>query len=253
LEIQATDSTKRFSNRVTDYSRYRPSYPDDSIEWIFQQIPLDSSSQIADIGAGTGIFTELIASKGVPVVAVEPNDAMRLESDRRLGELANYRSVAASAEQTTLPDDSVDLITAAQAFHWFDLSKTKAEFDRILHRNGKIVLIWNRRDKKGSEFLSKYEEVLSKNISEYNTVNHANASDAVIEGFLGSKMSKAEFPSHQMFNLNGLKGRLLSSSYCPVEGQPGHIGLMDDITGLYEKYSSQDGVRFDYCTQVYMN
>ncbi len=253
MGVDTANSTKRFSDRVSNYSRYRPGYPVQAIEWVFQNAPLNSNSKVADVGSGTGIFTEELINKGVSVVAVEPNDAMRLESDKRLGDKSNYSSEAGTAEHTKLEADSIDLVTAAQAFHWFDLEKTKSEFARILKSNGKVLLIWNRRDNAGSEFLAEYEHLLSTRIPEYNKVTHANSTDAVIADFLGENMTTADFPSHQVFDLDGLKGRLQSSSYCPAEGKSGHTELMDAITNLYDKYSSDQGVQFDYCTQIYMS
>lgn len=247
-----TDSTTRFTDRVSDYSRYRPGYSVDSIEWIVENVPLSTTSNVADIGSGTGIFTEALVQKGCSVIAVEPNDAMRSESDARLQKFNHYSSVAGSAENTTLNSDTVDLVTAAQAFHWFNLKKTKQEFNRILKSNGRILLIWNRRDNTGSEFLSEYEKMLSSFIPEYKNVSHANATDDVISDFLGADMTTAEFSNHQYFNLQGVKGRLLSSSYCPAEGKSGHVELMDELKRLYDKYSNEQGVRFDYCTQVYL-
>jgi len=245
------DSKNRFSNRVSDYSRYRPSYPQAVIDFVFEQHSFKAQPCIADIGAGTGLFTKLLLSKGVPVVAVEPNDAMRSESDENLSQFDNYTSTAGSAEQTLLPDNSVDLITAAQAFHWFKFSETKAEFARILKPEGRIVLVWNRRDSSSSKFLSEYETLLKSGIPEYNQVSHSNASDELIEEFLGPGLTKTVFANYQEFDLDGLKGRLLSSSYCPAKGVRGHDELMLALESLYHSYATQTGVRFDYSTQVY--
>jgi ubiquinone/menaquinone biosynthesis C-methylase UbiE len=249
--ISKSDATLRFSNRVDDYSKYRPGYPQEAINYLFDGMELDSQSTIADVGAGTGIFTELLLSSEAQVVAIEPNEAMRAASDQRLNTFSNYKSLAGTAEITTLADASVDLLTAAQAFHWFSIEKSKQEFQRILKPNGQISLIWNRRICTHSEFLEHYEFLLKSRIPEYNRVNHSNASDEVIRGFLGQNMSKAEFTNSQSFNLEGLKGRLLSSSYCPPVGEAGHTELMVELENLYEKHSTNGRVKFDYLTQVY--
>ena len=246
-----TDSRERFTERVRDYSLYRPSYPTEAINYLFKEIPVNTNPIFADIGAGTGLFTELILANRSPVVAVEPNSAMRAESDKRLDCYANYSSVSGSAEKTGLNDKSVDVITAAQAFHWFHLAKAKPEFRRILKPGGNIVLVWNRRDCSGSEFLLQYETLLGSMIAEYNKVNHARASDGVIEEFLGSGMVKAEFSHYQDFDLCGFKGRLQSSSYCPMKGAEGYLELMTAMDELYHTHATECGVRFDYCTQIY--
>jgi len=246
-----TDSKQRFSNRVDDYTRYRPGYPPEALQFILDQSNLNANSTVADIGAGTGIFTALLLTSGASVIAVEPNEAMRSAADRHLQSYKNYTSVAGSAEQTGLADQSVDLITAAQAFHWFDYAEAQKEFVRILKPAGKSVLIWNRRDG-SSAFMQQYDALLKDRLPEYNKVNHANATDERIGEFLGNQMRKVEFPSDQSFDLNGLKGRLMSSSYCPAVGTEGHDELMIDIEKLYTEYSTESGVQFDYSTQVYI-
>jgi len=247
-----TDSKQRFSNRVDDYTRYRPGYPPEALQFIRDQSNLNTNSTVADIGAGTGIFTALLLNSGASVIAVEPNEAMRSAADRHLQSYQNYSSVAGSAEQTGLADQSVDLITAAQAFHWFDFAEAKKEFVRVLKPAGKSVLIWNRRDS-SSAFMQHYDALLKDRLPEYNKVNHTNATDERIGEFLGNKMRKVEFPSDQSFDLNGLKGRLMSSSYCPAPGTEGHDELMIEIEKLYSKYSTDTGVQFDYSTQVYIS
>jgi len=248
----SSDPTKRFSDRVENYSRYRPGYPEEALQYIFDQTKINTESTVADIGAGTGIFTGLLLKSGSSVVAVEPNEAMRSAADKLLHTHSSYSSLAGTAEATGLNDQSVDLITAAQAFHWFKLTETKAEFKRILRPHGRIVLIWNRRSQSDSEFMQQYAALLESRLPEYNKVNHANATDERIGDFLGSQMRTAEFPSYQRFDLAGLKGRLLSSSYCPSIGSPGHDELMTEIDKLYVKFSKEWGVQFDYRTQVYV-
>ena len=246
------DSKKRFSNRVDDYTRYRPGYPPEALQYIYDQSNLNVNATVADIGAGTGIFTESLLKGGANVIAVEPNEAMRSAADKLLQSQKKYSSVSGSAEQTGLADQSVDLITAAQAFHWFSFAEAKKEFTRILKPTGKTVLIWNRRDSSESAFMQHYDALLTERLPEYSKVNHANATDECIGEFLGNGMQKVAFPSDQSFDLSGLKGRLMSSSYCPARGTDGHDELMTEVENLYQKYSTDSGVQFDYSTQVYM-
>ena len=248
----SADPKKRFSGRVENYSLYRPGYPAEAMQYIFDRTKINSQSSVADIGAGTGIFTELLLSSGSGVIAVEPNESMRLAADNILQGNNNYSSIAGSAEATGLASHSIDLITAAQAFHWFKLAEAKTEFNRILKPQGKIVLIWNRRDEGRSAFMRQYASLLQSRLPEYNKVNHANATDERIGDFLGANMQKAEFPSYQRFDLVGLKGRLLSSSYCPAVGADSHEEIMAELEILYEQHASETGVQFDYITQVYL-
>lgn len=124
MEANKKDPTRRFSDRVKDYSRYRPGYPAEVFESLTADLNLDSHSIIADIGAGTGLLTEKLLSTTAHVVAVEPNQEMRAACDQRLTVQPKYSSTAGTAEDTGLAGHSVDLITAAQAFHWFSLKES---------------------------------------------------------------------------------------------------------------------------------
>ena len=139
------DATERFSNRVQDYARYRPHYPAAVIGSLQTNCQLLETSVIADVGSGTGILTELFLRHGNPVLAVEPNRQMREAGERLLEGYPHFQSIAGRAEATTLPEQSVDFVTAGQAFHWFDRKKAKAEFSRILKARGWVVLAWNER------------------------------------------------------------------------------------------------------------
>jgi len=140
------DSKEWFGNRVENYVKFRPSYPTDAVDCIIQQTGVNDQSVIADLGSGTGKFTRLLLEHGLSVLAVEPNDNMREASEKELSEFAGFCSVSASAENTMLADNSVDLITVAQAFHWFDQDACKSEWLRILRPNGYVALVWNRRE-----------------------------------------------------------------------------------------------------------
>jgi len=244
----SADPKKRFSDRVENYSLYRPGYPAEALQYIFEYTKINAKS----IGAGTGIFTNLLLKSDSSVVAVEPNESMRAAADEVLHGNSNYSSIAGSAEATGLSDQSVDLITAAQAFHWFNLAEAKIEFNRILKPHGNTVLIWNRRNEGNSDFMQQYAALLESRLPEYNKVNHANATDERIGDFLGAGMQKAEFPSYQRFDLAGVKGRLLSSSYCPAAGTAGHDEIMAELEKLYGQHAGESGVQFDYSTQVYL-
>ena len=150
------DPTQRFSNRVENYRRYRPGYPPAILDLLAAKCGLSQTSVAADVGSGTGILTKLLLKSGGRIFGVEPNPEMRAAGERDLNHHLNFTSVAGTAEATTLPDHSVDLITAGQAFHWFDRDKTRAEFLRILRPGGWVVLIWNDRNISDRPFFRAY-------------------------------------------------------------------------------------------------
>ncbi len=248
----AGNTTTRFSDRVRDYSSYRPGYPAAAIDCIVETCDLQAASVVADIGSGTGIFTRQLLQEDLQVIAVEPNRKMREASDLALGDYQNYHSLDATAEATTLETGSVDLITAAQAFHWFDLRAAKAEFMRILRPQGNTCLIWNRRNAAGSAFLADYEAMLQSMLPEYARVSHARASDDVVRQFLGAETEIHQFDNVQKFDLQGLKGRLMSSSYCPAPDTDGHQPVMQALSRLFDRYNENGSVAFSYITQVYV-
>ncbi|MCH5598140.1 class I SAM-dependent methyltransferase [Niabella ginsengisoli] len=189
-----TDSKQRFSNRVADYIKYRPKYPAEVIDILEKEIGLKQESIVADIGAGTGFLTELFLKNGNATYAIEPNEAMREACNEIYGSYQNLTIVSGSAEDSGLPNNSIDIIIAGQAFHWFDQVNTKKEFERILKPNGHIVLIWNAR-KDELPFTGGYENILSSNIPEYKALDHRNVDDAAITTFfIPKKMKKKLFP-----------------------------------------------------------
>lgn len=244
------DNTKRFSDRVEDYIRYRPNYPEKIVKILEEKISLDKNKTIADIGSGTGISSKLFLKNGCKVIGVEPNKEMREAAQQLLSGFANFKSVNGAAEKTNLPDESVDVIFCGQAFHWFDKEKSKIEFGRILKKNGNIVLVWNSRSDK-SAFQNEYEKILFDNIEEYKSVNHRNIKDEEISNFFSpKKMHKTCLDNNQFLDLEGLKGRLLSSSYCPKSGKQ-HDRLMRRIEDVYQKYQVNNVIEFEYETQIF--
>ena len=243
-------NTYRFSNRVEDYIKYRPHYPPDMIKLIEEKLGLTQKTVIADIGSGTGISALQFLENGNQVFAVEPNKAMRRAAEGILSGYANFNSLDGTAETTGLSDGSIDLIFCGQSFHWFDKDKAKIEFQRILKRNGYIVLVWNQRDVH-SQFQMEYEEILKHGIQAYVDVNHRDISPAVIQSFFDPGPLQWKYlKNHQYLDLNGLKGRLLSSSYCPKSGDE-FEQLMQNIENLFHKFAKEGAIRFEYETRMY--
>lgn len=252
-EGQTVDSKGRFSNRVDTYVKCRPSYPRELIDYLYGEVGFNADSEIADIGAGTGIFTKLLLERGSRVNAVEPNSGMRDALLRELAGHSNLRVMTGSAEATGLPDGSVDFIVSAQAFHWFDRAAAKGEFRRILRPGGLVALIWNTRPTKGTPFLEAYEQLLHRYGTDYGQVNHRNLSeDDLIAFFRPGTMRKSVFANPIAYDYEGLRGRMQSSSYIPVPGDPNHEPLMAEFRDLFAR-SEQDGqVVVAYETEVYI-
>lgn len=245
------DPKERFSDRVGDYARWRPGYPVEVVRLLEREAGiLPARTRVCDVGAGTGISAELFLREGYAVTAVEPNDAMRREMERRLSESPRLRAVRGAAEATTLPDASVDLVVAAQAFHWFDRERARAEWRRILSPGGLVALVWNDR-RVDTPFLRAYEEALLRWGTDYAKVRHQSVDDAAVAAFFRGPHEKRRVPSHQDFDLEGLLGRARSSSYVPQPGEAGHDELFGALERLFDGHAEGGTVRFAYDTILY--
>ncbi len=246
-------STERFSTRVEDYIKYRPSYPPGLLELLRVRCGLAATATVADIGSGTGILTELLLETGAMVFAVEPNNAMREAAERLLGDYGRFRSVPGTAEATTLPQASVDLVTASQAFHWFDVPKARRELCRVLKPQGWVALIWNERPPDAGAFHDEYDRLLRRHAPDYDRVTRMRADEMKIREFFGRRPQTAVFANQQVFDFTGLQGRLMSSSYAPEPGPPEHEPLIAGLRALFERHSRGGKVVFPYRTLVYFD
>ncbi len=249
--MPAPDATQRFSSRVEKYVRYRPGYPPDVIDLLQQQCGLSAASVVADVASGTGLFTRLVLQSGCKVFGVEPNADMRKAGEEFLATFPNFTSVAGSAELTALPSHTVDLATAAQAAHWFDLKKARQEFVRILKPAGWAVLVWNERCVDTTPFLRDYEELLLTYGTDYKEVRHERTTANIQEFFAPSSFQAREFANHQACDYDGLEGRLLSSSYTPAPDHPNHGPMLKALRRIFDQHQSRGQVSLEYITRVY--
>jgi ubiquinone/menaquinone biosynthesis C-methylase UbiE len=245
--------TARFSDRVENYVRYRPGYPPEVLDLLRAECGLRPSHIVADIASGTGVFTRLLLENGNSVFAVEPNAAMREMGIQQLEALRSNRlvSVAGTAEETTLRSASVDFVTAAQAAHWFDLPRARAEFVRILRREGWCVLIWNERETTTTPFLRDYEQLLLTYGTDYKEVRHERTTAMIHEFFAPALSEERVFSLRQQFDYEGLAGRLWSSSYAPLEGHPSYAPMMQELQRIFRAHHTDDVVEFEYKTRVF--
>lgn len=247
------DTIERFSDRVENYIRYRPGYPPQVVEYLCAEHGLSPDHVVADIGCGTGISSLQFLENGNRVIGVEPNAAMRLAALRLNSDHALFTCVDGTSESIPLPDSSVDLVVAAQAFHWFEPEATRAEFRRILKPGGRIALIWNKRQLDTTPFLVEYEQLLRRYATDYESVRHDRIDAAALTAFFGTAFYNATFPNVQVFDLEGLKGRMLSSSYMPAESSPVFAQMIDDLGSLFAKHAENGRIKVFYDTNVFVS
>jgi SAM-dependent methyltransferase len=245
-------SAARFSSRVGNYARFRPGYPNAVVELLASASALSSESVIADIGSGTGLLSAAFLECGYAVVGVEPNREMRKAGDSLLAKYPRFHSADAKAEATSLPDRSVDLIVAGQAFHWFNVPATRREWIRISRPGGIAALIWNERHVE-SPLMRAVESVVDKYAASM------DADGAIREGgrsriqalFDPCPFRLDEFPNAQHFGLEGLVGRIASCSYVPDEDTPGYAEMADELARIFESFERGGSIPFEYITKVY--
>jgi SAM-dependent methyltransferase len=246
-----TDPTKRFSTRVENYVRFRPGYPDSLLPLLEEQGTLRRDDVVADVGFGTGKLTRLFLGRVNVLYAVEPNDEMR-EAGQRLVADDRCRVVAGRAEKTGLPDASVDLVVAAQAFHWFDIESSLAEMQRILRPGGRVALIWNVRDEARSDFMREYEALLGCHGTDYRNVGAHGVDQATQARLFGLERGLFHrLPNEQRLDREGLIGRVLSASYAPEPGSPGHDTMIAALDDLFQRHENAGEVVLHYRTEVY--
>jgi ubiquinone/menaquinone biosynthesis C-methylase UbiE len=244
-----TEPTQRFSSRADNYSRFRPAYPKEILEILKQQCGLTPASIIADIASGTGIFTGLLLENGNQVFGVEPNAEMRRAGEEYLANFSNFTSIAGTAEDASLSDHSVDLITCAQAAHWFDRDKALCEFQRILKPGGYLVLIWNDRRIDATAFARDYEKLLLNYGTDYAEVKRRD--NASTEFFGSINHVKRVLRNFQDLNYEGLEGRLLSSSYTPQLGHASYAPMKAELRHIFDTHQIGGRVRMEYDTKLY--
>ena len=246
------DPLARFSDRAEDYVKYRPHYSHDVVHALQDACGLKKEHLIADVGCGTGMLAEIFLDSGNTVIGVEPNREMRLAGKKYLSGKPHFSMVEGSAEATTLPPSSVDFVMAGQAFHWFRPVETRAEFARILRPDGWAVLIWHDRNVESTPFLRAYEEFVRQYSTDYENVTHKYLAsyDALEHFFAPNEMRIIRQQNQQRLDFDGLRGRLLSSSYIPKAGGR-HAAMMEDLPRFFAAHAVEDRVTLEYDTKIY--
>jgi SAM-dependent methyltransferase len=237
---------------VADYVRWRPGYPEAVADLLVAEAGLKAGSRVADVGSGTGISSILFLHRGCAVFAVEPNRAMRETAQASLGGDPRFRSVDGRAEATGLPSDSVVLVVVGQAFHWFDPLATRAEFARILVPGGIAALFWNTRLTEETPFLRAYEELLQTHGTDYRAIDHRRVDGAALAAFFApAAYASASYANAQDLDEQGLRGRLLSSSYVPSAEDPRSGPMLSELSRIFATHQREGRVRLEYRTEVH--
>ncbi len=249
--MPASNATSRFSDRVEKYVLYRPGYPPQVLQALQAECGLAPSHVMADIASGTGLWTRILLENGNRVCGVEPNTEMREAGERLLAGFPSFSSVAGTAEATTLADGSIDVVTAAQAAHWFDRERARREFVRILKPGGWLVLLWNERLTDSTPFLRDYEQLLLKYGTDYQDIRHEHTTAAVNEFYDPAPFQGRVFGMRQEFDYAGVEGRLLSSSYAPGPEHPQYAPMLRELRRIFGISSVEGRVTFEYKTRLY--
>lgn len=250
--ILTANSANRFTKIVKYYALYRPDYPNEVLNLLKVKCGLTPATVIADVGSGTGILTRQLLDLGNKVFGVEPNDSMRIQAEKFLTNYSKFISVKGTAEATTLPAQSIDLITVGTAFHWFDPEKTKREFQRILVDNRWVVLIFNVRDVAASDLVKDYEALLLTYSHDYKNSAAQKFDNSVTTNFFQPhQMLTGSFNHQQNLNWEAFKGRLLSTSYCPNVNDPHYPEMLAELKRIFNLHQVGGSVAFKYLTKVY--
>lgn len=245
--------TQRFSNRAKLYSKARPGYPEEALDFILVQCHLDKGSLVADIGAGTGISSRALAEHGLLVTAVEPNEAMLDEAIAHEEFRSKITFIRATGEVTTLPDKHFDALVCAQAFHWLNPERALAEFSRVLKPGGWVVLMWNERDE-SDPFTREYGDLLRTLPDTSNVeVQRGSAGQALLVSDLFKEKSKHCFSNQQTLDLDLFFGRAFSASYAPDPDSPEAYAFERKLRQVFDKYADAKGtVKMMYTCSIYV-
>ncbi|CAN5608001.1 class I SAM-dependent methyltransferase [soil metagenome] len=245
------DSVSRFTTRVENYAKFRPVYPRDVIDLLKADCGLTEASLVADVGSGTGILSEMFLINGNTVFGIEPNAQMRASAENLLSRYQQFRSIAGAAEATSLDSDSIDFVTAAQAFHWFDRTGARGEFARILKPKGWVALIWNERRLDSTPFLRAYEQLLLQYGTDYRTVRHEKTTGQIADFFAPQGFRCESFDNIQTFDFESLMGRVFSASYTPEPDHPSFEPMLASLREVFVEHQQGGTIAFEYDTKVY--
>ncbi|MBS1724354.1 MAG: class I SAM-dependent methyltransferase [Armatimonadetes bacterium] len=244
------DSKELFSDRVDVYASARPSYAEEAVRWLAETCGIGPSTVVADFGCGTGIFAEQLLRLGASVFGIEPNAPMRDEAARSLG--SGFTPIVGSAERSSIADGAVDLVTAAQSFHWFDPLAARTEFLRVLRPPGWVALLWNVRQSDGGGAADAYDAVLQEWAPEYRGSGHGQGEAELKDFFHPAKYVKKEFANDHALDWTTYRDRAYSASYFPRVGTSARTSATEALKGVFDRHQHDDKVVMAYTTEVYV-
>lgn len=251
ISVKKKDSTKEFDGIAGVYAKGRPAYSAEFIDDLFGKLGMTINSKVADIGSGTGKFAEQIIKMGAFVYCVEPNDDMRNQAIKDLEKYDNKMCIAGGAENTNLQEKSVDYITTAQAFHWFDVDLFKAECGRIIKPNGKVFLIWNLRDM-DSKMTQKCYDIYNKYCPKFKGFAGGIQKDDIrIKQFFDGQYEYIEYDNPLFYDEEKFISRSLSGSYSLKSGEEGFDEYITALKELFNEYAVDGMVSMPNKTVVY--
>lgn len=244
-------NVNKFDEKGKVYAKARPDYPEELFLYLMSKNIIDKEKAVADIGSGTGIFTVQLSPFAKTVFAVEPNADMRNKAEDKFKLLPNVVSLNATAENTRLPDASVELVTVAQAFHWFDRKSFKSECQRILKPGGKVLLVWNDRDIKSEVIKDNF--AVNKNFCPdfKGSSNGMDFSKESFKDFFVGEYEVSEFDNSLVYDRDAFIARSLSSSYAPKENDLRYAEYVRALETVFEKHQVNGTVRYPYITRCY--
>ena len=233
-----SDTVSRFSGRQGDYLAGRPSYPAELLEWLGALYAPPERSAAADVGSGTGKLTAQLLRAGFRVYGVEPNGDMRRAAEALLAGDPRFTSVDGTDRDTGLADGSVDLVTAAQAFHWFDGPAFARECRRVLRPGGRVFLIWHVR--RSAPVNRELARVFQTHCPDFHGFSGGIAEDDPrIRAFFGGRYEKRRFPHPLTLDRERFLRRCLSSSYSLREGDAGYPAYLAALEALFDRFSRE--------------
>lgn len=262
-----TETPPHFTQRVENYVKYRPHYPQAVLELLKSECGLTSTHIIADVGSGTGFLAELFLENGNPVFGIEPDPDMRAAAEYYLQSFPNFTSIAAPAETTTLSNQSVDFLTAGQAFHWFNIGRTKKEFTRVLKTNGWVVVVWNARRTSGTPFLVALEEFWQtkqfwKKSSSRQTAQQLERTqmyrlnrelveqELLIPFFESGGFNEKVFENPMICDIHSFKGQVLSGAPALEPDDPYYVVMLETLERIFQTHQANEVVTIEYNVYV---
>jgi ubiquinone/menaquinone biosynthesis C-methylase UbiE len=245
--------TTKFTGKADVYTKFRPAYPNDFIDYLYHDVGFNENSSIADIGSGTGKFSKQLLLRQSNVLCVEPNDDMRQIAEEELAPFTNFVSIRGTAEDTTIQQSSVDFITVAQAFHWFNKEMFKRECQRILKPKGKVVLVWNSRVA-SSELVIENRDICQRLCINFKGFSGGQEEDAEAFSsfFKDGNCEYQVFENDLTFDKNTFIGRNLSASYAPKAEDSNYNPYVEALSELFDKYSVNGVLIMPNATRSYI-